>query len=202
MEQAQHFLTQYSGDWAYVFFFFLIFACGVGLPFNSDIALITAAVLASTGYFNLYILMILAFIALMSGDSCTFFAGRKWGLELVSRKPLKWLFPQRNVARAQKFLQNSGARIVFVFRFMPLIRTVLFFTSGTLKVRPAMFYAMNGLSTLIYLPLIMGISYYMSENIDKVIHKLKEFQFSLLAIAVVIFLYFVFKPKQKAKAPK
>lgn len=181
MEWVQQFLTQVSGPTAYLLFFLLIMACGCGLPMNSDISLITAAVLASKGVFQIWILIPLAFFALLTGDSITFFAGRKWGYRLIRRRPFKWVLKQKQIERAERYLENHGARFLFVVRYLPLIRTALFFTAGSLKVRPRTFYLMDGLASTLYLPLVMGTAYFASENIDSVIQTFKNFQFLLLA---------------------
>lgn len=190
MEQARELLTQFSGPTGYLFFYALIMSCGMGAPFNSDFCLITASVLAALGYFDLKILMVLAFFALLSGDTFTFFLGRKFGKPILNRRPFRWVFKPQKIALAEHFIQTKGEKFLFVVRFLPLIRTVLFFTAGCLQVRPRMFYAMNAFSTLIYIPVLMSAAFYASENIDAVVATLKKFQFGLLGVAVIATIVF------------
>ena len=167
-------------------------ACGMGFPFNSDLTLIAASVLAALGYFQLKILMILAWLAILGGDSVAFFVALKWGKQLLRIRPFSWLFTPEKIAVGENYLNTRGTKFLFIVRFLPLIRTVLFFAAGCLRVKPRTFYLMNGTASAIYVPLLMGISYYTSENIDEVISVLKHFQFGLLIalVAVGLFLYF------------
>ena len=197
MDQAREFLTHFQGPQGYATFYAIIMGCGMGLPFNSDFSLITASVLAAMGYFDLKILMVLAWFALLSGDTVTFFVGRKWGKKLLGIKPFSWLFTAEKIAVAEHYLNTRGTKFLFIVRFLPLIRTVLFFTAGCLQVKPKTFYLMDGLATLIYLPLLMGSAYYASENIDQVLEFLKKFQFGLLAVVVVTGIYFLVRRRNK-----
>lgn len=192
MEQAREFLTHFQGPAGYVTFYFIIMGCGMGFPFNSDLCLITASVLAAMGYFNLKILMLLAFFALLSGDTVTYFVARHWGKRLLQVRPFSWLFSAEKIATAENFLNTRGTKFLFIVRFLPLIRTVLFFSAGCLQVKPRTFFSMNSSATAIYVPILMGSAYYASENIDEVVAVLKRFQFGLLAgvAALAIAIYF------------
>lgn len=198
MEQAREFLTQFSGPGGYGIFYLIIMSCGIGFPFNSDLMLITASVLASMGYFDLRALMILAFFALLSGDTINFFVARRYGKTLLSKAPFRWILKPEKIVTAESFMRTRGDKFLFVVRFLPLIRTALFFTAGCLQVTPRKFYFLNGTATAIYLPILMGTAFTAAENIDQVIATLKKFQFGLLAglIVIAILLYFARrKPK-------
>ena len=196
MDRAQEFLTYFSGPVGYLFFYALVAACGCGFPFNSDITLITAAVLCANGIFQLWIVILLAFCAILTGDSICFFVARKWGLSLIQLRPFRWILSEKSVNNARTSLEQRGQKFLFIVRFLPLIRTALFFTAGTLQVPPKTFYLMNGIATLIYVPLIMISSYYASANIDVVLHTLKQFQFGLLGVCAFVGVYLVIRKKK------
>lgn len=199
MDQAHALLTYFSGPMGYVFFYFLVTACGCGFPFNSDLTLIAAAVLAASGYFNLQILLILAFLAILTGDSITFFIARKWGPGLIRIRPFRWIITEKNFKKAEDSLCKHGHPFLFIVRFLPLVRTPLFFAAGTLQVSPQKFYLMNGLATLIYVPTLMIMSYLTSTNIDLVIQLLKKFQWGLFGFSIfAVIIWFSIKKQPKA----
>ncbi len=198
MDQAREFLSQFSGPSVYAAFYFLIFGCGVGLPMNSDFCLITASVLAALGVLDLKLLMVFAFLGLMSGDTVTFFLGRKFGTRLLKVKPVSWLLSEKKVLMAENFLNTKGTKFLFIVRFLPLIRTPLFFAAGSLQVAPRTFYIMNVSASLIYLPIIMLSSFYASSNIDQVIQTLKRFQFGLLGAVVLTAVLMFFRKKARS----
>ena len=55
MDQVKEFLSQFSGPQAYAVFYFVLIGCGIGMPINSDLVLISASVLAALGFFKLKI---------------------------------------------------------------------------------------------------------------------------------------------------
>ena len=201
MDQARQFLTQFSGPQGYALFYILVASCGIGFPFNSDLLLITSSVLAALGYFDLKLLIPIAFLALISGDSINFFVARKWGKKLLHLPPCRWLFTPQKIQTAEHFLKTKGSKFLFCVRFLPVIRTVLFFTAGCLQVPAKTFYLLNMSSTAIYTPLLMGASYYASANIDQVLVFLKKFQFGLLGLILIsgCFIYFNQSKKRKLK---
>ena len=200
MDRAQEFLTYFSGPMGYLFFYLLVTACGCGFPFNSDITLITGAVLCANGIFQLWALMLLAFSAILTGDSICFFVARRWGLALIRVRPFSWILSEKSVDKATLSLNQKGQKFLFIVRFLPLIRTALFFTAGTLQVPTRSFYLFNGVATLIYVPLIMISSYYASANIDVVLHTLKQFQFGLLGLCGLIAIYLIVRKKNQTQA--
>lgn len=200
MDQAREFLTQYSGTTSYVIFYFILLGCSIGLPWNSDITIIAASVLAAVGFFKLPFLIPIAFLGLLTGDSINFFVARKYGPKILSVKPFRWVLTPQKVKNAERYLNEQGNKFLFIIRFLPLIRTALFFAAGSLQVKPRTFYIFNCLATLIYLPVLMNAAYYTSENIDQVIAFLKNFQLALLSIFTVVMVYVIFRKKSKRPA--
>lgn len=191
METLQNFLTQYSGFEAYVVFFILVTVSCIGL-FNSDIAFITSGALSGMGFFDYRLLILLGFIGLLTGDSITFFSARKWGRKLIRKKPFSFVLNDAKMDIAESFFKKKGLLIVFMVRFLPLLRTSLFLTIGSLRVSPAKFYLLNALSTAIYLPLVIIGSNRASANAGEIVATLKKFQFIpvliLLSILTILFL--------------
>ncbi len=200
MDQAREFLTHFASPMGYLIFFMIITFCCIGLPLNSDFMFITSAVLSSMGYFQLWIMIVLGFVALMCGDSINFFVARRWGKKLIRVRPVSWVIKAEKVEMAETYLNKKGTKFIFLVRFLPLIRTVLYFTAGSLQVKPKIFLLMNAGSTLIYLPALMGAAYLASTHIDQVVDTLKEFQFGLLGLVVTLALFFTIKKKIKKPA--
>jgi membrane protein DedA with SNARE-associated domain len=198
METLQHFLTQYTGYEAYAIFFVLVTASCVGL-FNSDIAFITSGALSGMGFFDYRILIILGFIGLLTGDSITFFAGRKWGRTLIRKRPFSFVLNDQKMDTAESFFKKKGLIIIALVRFLPLLRTSLFLTTGSLRVEAKTFYLLNALSTAIYLPLVIIGSNRASANAAEIVATLKRFQFVPILLLVSIILFFYIKKSRSNK---
>jgi membrane protein DedA with SNARE-associated domain len=192
METLQSILTQFSGVEAYLIFFCLVTASCVGL-FNSDITFITAGALSGMGMFDYRMLIALGFVALLTGDSITFFSGRKWGRTLARKKPFSFVLNDQKMDIAESFFRRKGVFIIFAVRFLPLLRTALFLTTGSLKADPKKFYLLNSFSTLIYLPLVIIGSNKASANAGELVETLKRFQFIPLSLLVLLVTYLYFR---------
>jgi membrane protein DedA with SNARE-associated domain len=197
MEQAKDFLTQFSGPEGYLFFFLTLIGCGMGLPMNSDLILIAASMLAAIGIFKLPILIPIAFLGLLTGDSINFFVARKFGPVLLRKAPFKWILSPSKVEQAKEFLDKRGSKFIFCIRFIPLIRTALFFTAGSLQIKPRIFYILNGASTMIYLTGLMNLSYQAGANIDLIIAGFKKFQLGILILVMTVMAFAVRANRKK-----
>jgi membrane protein DedA with SNARE-associated domain len=167
----------------------------VGL-FNSDIAFITSGALSAAGFFDYRILIFLGLIALLTGDSITFFSGRKWGRKIIRNKPFSFVLNDAKLDVAESFFKRKGLFFVFLVRFLPLLRTSLFLTIGSLKVKPKHFYSLNTLSTLIYLPIVIIGSNRASANASEIVATLKKFQFIPLTLLASLILFLALKKKR------
>ena len=189
MEQAKEFLTQFNGPEGYFFFFLSLIGCGIGLPINSDLILIAASMLAALGIFKLQFLIPIAFLGLLTGDTINFFVARRFGPILLRKAPFKWILSPSKIEKAEEFLERRGSKFIFCIRFLPFVRTALFFTAGSLQTRPRIFYLLNGASTVIYLAVLMNLSFQAGTNIDLLVAGFKKFQrgFLILVMTVIAF---------------
>ncbi|MBU6155051.1 MAG: DedA family protein [Bdellovibrionales bacterium] len=186
MEQAREFLTQFSGPEGYLAFYLVLVSCGMGAPLNSDLILITASILAALGFFKLPILIPIAFFGLLTGDSVNFFIARRFGPAILRKAPFRWILSETRVKRAEELLQKRGRSLLFCIRFLPFVRTALFFTAGSLQISPKAFYLLNGISTVIYLSLLMNLSFAAGANIEFLIAVFKKIQLVILIFVVSV----------------
>lgn len=137
--------------------------------------------------------MPIAFLGLLTGDAINYFVARKYGTRLLRIAPFRWIVSTQKVQAAEKLLNEKGTGYLFFVRFLPLIRTVLFFTAGSLQVPARRFFTMDGLSTLIYLPALMSLAFFTGENINPLVTKFKQFQFILLGLVVCMGVVFLIR---------
>lgn len=158
-EEMKALLIASSGLKAYGIYFFVLMGCSCGFPFNSDILMVIGGALASLNVFDLVTVMILSPIVILLGDMISFNVGRKYGVKILATRVVQKIFPTRRQTRLQGFLQTNARQFVFMIRFMPGIRTIIFVFAGTMQVEPKIFYQMNALSTFLYAPTIIWLSF-------------------------------------------
>ena len=94
----------------------------IGAVLPGDSVLFTAGFLASQGFFNIWLLTPMTFIAAVTGDSVGYAFGQKVGKKLFQKED-NIFFHKKNLIRAQKFYEKHGGKTITIARFLPFVRT-------------------------------------------------------------------------------
>jgi membrane-associated protein len=101
---------------------------GFFLP--GDSLLFTAGFLASQGFFNIAILMILCVVGAIAGDSVGYFFGKRVGKKLFDREDSRF-FKKKHLMKAHEFYELHGGKTIILARFIPVVRTFAPIVAGT-----------------------------------------------------------------------
>lgn len=93
-----------------------------GFFFPGDSLLFTAGLLASQGFLDVRVLVILAMLGAILGDSVGYWFGAKVGPKIFTRED-SFFFHKRHVERTHNFYLKYGAKAVVLARFVPIVRT-------------------------------------------------------------------------------
>jgi membrane protein DedA with SNARE-associated domain len=185
-------LSPLLGGPPYLAFATLLMLVGIGFPFSSDLILITGGVFSGTGIFELAKAIPIAWAGILTGDSLAFFAGRRFGRRITAHRYFRRLCPPAKFEEISGFLRANDTKFVFMVRFTPGMRSVIFLTAGTVGVRPRTFYAMNMLSTAIWVPILMSLAKAAAANVDALIAQFQAFNqaIAVALVALVATLYY------------
>ena len=111
----------------------LILGESAGLPLPGETALITAGGLVAAGHLALPIVIVVAAVAAIVGDTIGYWLGRRGGRALLLRDGLGAVHRRHAVARADRFFARYGAATVFFGRWVPGVRVVAALTAGAAK---------------------------------------------------------------------
>ncbi len=114
----------------------------IGFFLPGDSLLFTAGLLASQGYFNIWILVVGCFAAAVLGDNVGYAFGRRMGRRIFER-PESLLFNPKNLHRAERFYEEYGASAVILARWLPAIRTFAPIVAGVGLMRYRRFLVAN-----------------------------------------------------------
>lgn len=179
--------------WAICFGVLLL--CGFGLPVPEDITLVTCGYLTyllappgatfADGLTLALLATAVGMAGVMIGDLTMFTLGRRFGDRLAAVWPFRVILGQGRKQKAEEFLAKRGAQVLFSARFMPGLRSVVFFTSGTLKVDYAVFLRYDGLAALLSVPALVLTSWYFGDQIAAVIDYARKAEHGILAVIVL-----------------
>ena len=170
------------GLWVYAILFVIVF-CETGLvvtPFlPGDSLLFAAGAIAAGGQLNIFLLMVLLFVAAVLGDTVNYWIGDRAGHKLVQRFPR--LIKQKYLDRTHEFFERYGGKTIIIARFVPIVRTFAPFVAGVGEMSYGRFMSFNVFGAFLWVVLLVPAGYFFA-NVPFV----KE-NFSLV-ILVIIFL--------------
>ncbi|MFZ6015421.1 MAG: DedA family protein [Patescibacteria group bacterium] len=152
---------------------------GFFLP--GDSLLVTAGLLASRGYLDIFYLWFLLSIMAIAGDTVGYHFGKIVGPRIFKREK-SIFFAKDHLLKAQAFYDKHGGKTIIIARFMPIIRTFAPIVAGVGKMKYTKFLSFNVFGGLFWVTSMLGIGFFLGKvipNVDKYIH---------IVIAVVIFL--------------
>lgn len=183
-------LSPLLGGPPYLAYFCLLVGCSIGFPFSSDLTLLTAGVLAGTGYFEIKTAILLGLSAILLGDTLAFYLGRTYGKRIIAHRFFAKICPPARFEQISRFLQENDSKFIFMVRFTPGMRSVIFLSAGALGIPPRTFFTMNILSTSFYVPTLISLSYAAANRADLIMEEFHSIH-RALAIAAVIALALV-----------
>lgn len=103
-------------------------AAFIGLFLPGEMAVLLGGVLASQGRVSLPVMIAVAALAAIAGDSAGYEIGRRWGVRLLEL-PLMHRHAGA-VAEASDYLRRRGGMVIFVGRWTSVLRALVPFVAG------------------------------------------------------------------------
>jgi len=126
----------------------------MGVPSPGETALVLAAILASQGKLQLWLVILIGVTSAIIGDNAGYLLGRRFGREvLIGRGPLR-AHRQRAVTYGDRFFERHGPKAVFIARWIALVRFAAAWLAGINKMPFPQFFFWNALGGITW-----GITY-------------------------------------------
>jgi membrane-associated protein len=139
----------------------------VGFFLPGDSLLVTAGLLAATGYLNVYELAPILTVAAISGNSLGYFIGRTSGPRIFTREN-SLFFNKKHAIRAAEFYEKHGRKTIVLAQFMPIIRTFSPVIAGVGGMKFRTFFTFNVLGAFLWVWSMLGIGYFVGNYIPGV----------------------------------
>lgn len=173
------FISRY-GVLIYILIFIILF-CETGLfvPLPGDSLIFAGGAFAAAGLMNIWIFVLVSFIAAILGDSLNFYLGHAIGKRIYARAKGR-LIKRENIDRAKDFYNKHGGKAIILSRFIPLVRQCTPFVAGIGRMTFNRFMSYNfiGVTAWVGLSSILG---YFFGNI-----KIVKENFSTVILAIIV----------------
>jgi membrane protein DedA with SNARE-associated domain len=154
----------------------------IGTFLEGETTLILAAFAAHQGYLELPYVMLAASVGSLCGDQSFFWLGRKRREKTLEKHPSL----RARVAKAQALTERHRTLLMFAFRFMYGLRTVIPFAFGMSRVPVAKFLSLSATSSVVWAILVGGVGFLFGDALEGIMGNIERYElFVLAAIAAI-----------------
>jgi len=175
------------GAWLYVIAGGLCFAEAailVGMVLPGETALLVAGVFCAHHKLNLGLMIVVAVVCAVAGDSVGFEFGKKFGPSLRRSRLGTWV-GERRWSLVDGFLHRHGGKAVLIGRLTALFRALIPSMAGMSGMRYRTFIVWNVIGGLIWAPGCVLLGYAFSKSLDVVGKTLTYAPLVILVMVVV-----------------
>lgn len=179
-------LRAWIDNYGYEAVFVLVGLESIGIPIPGETALITAALYAATTHhLSIAIIIGVAAAAAIIGDNIGFALGRWGGYRILRRYGRYVRFDERRLKIGLYVFREHGGKVVFIGRFIAVLRTYAAFLAGTNRMRWPRFLVFNAAGGITWAVVIGLAYYYLGSAVSRVRGPL-DIILGAVAVAVVI----------------
>lgn len=157
------------GIYVYAGLFFVIFAetgLAVGFFLPGDSLLVVAGLFAAAGKLNLWLMLILLFVAAVVGDAVGYYSGKKVGPAVFS-KPKSRFFNPAHLRKAHAFYEKHGGKTIIIARFVPIVRTFAPIVAGAADMSYRQFAVYNVVGGFAWVTSMLFAGYFLGGLVEQ-----------------------------------
>ena len=163
----------------------------MGIPSPGETALVLAAVLASQGKLQIWLVLVIGITSAIIGDNVGYWLGRKVGREVLERPGPFYLRRRRVIAAGDAFFKKHGPKTVFLGRWIALIRVATAWLAGINEMRFVEFFLWNAAGGILWGLTFGLVGYYGGHGAARVLTKFGVAGAIILGVMFVVGLIFL-----------
>ena len=157
---SSHTIDDLLATYGYTAVFFIVGAESVGIPLPGETTLILAAVYSgATHHLSITGVILAATLGAIIGDNIGYVLGRVGGYRVLRRYGHYVRIDEHRVKIGRYLFDRHGGKVVFLGRFVAVLRTYAAFLAGTLKMAWPRFLFFNAAGGIVW-ALAYGLGFY------------------------------------------
>jgi membrane protein DedA with SNARE-associated domain len=192
-------------DWGYLGIFLLMVLENVIPPVPSEVIMSLGGIAAGQGKMNFALLVLVGTLGCILGNLFWYEIGRRFGYERL--KPLvdrwgRWLtMDWQDVEKLRAFFDRWGGATVFIFRFMPIGRTVISIPAGLLHMPRGRFILYTAAGSAVWNTMLVGVGYWLGANFETIEEWIAPAVTAILVLIVALYVWRVltWKPRNNGR---
>ena len=171
-----------------------------GIPIPGETTLITAAVFAGIGQLNIFIVVLIAIIACVIGDSMAYLFGYLGGRRLIEKYGKYISLDDKKYQRAENFFNRRGGIVVIIARFFEGLRQLNGFIAGSSSMSWPSFIVYNIIGSSLWVGTWSLIGYYGGNHLGTLLKYQSYLSIFFVLAVIVLVLWFLLSKKRKKNA--
>lgn len=163
----------------------------MGVPSPGETALVLAAVLASQGKLDIWLVILIGAASAIVGDNIGYLLGRRLGRDVLESRGPFHEKRKRLIALGDRFFEQHGAKTVFIGRWIALIRFATAWLAGIDRMPLRTFFLWNASGGVTWAVTYGLAGYYGGEAVAHVLERAGIVAAILLGVAIVVLLVVV-----------
>src|SRR2546427_8077151 len=183
LQLIEHYMLAY-GYWAV---FFGVMLENAGVPVPGETILLIAGYFASTGEFNIALVMLIAATGAIVGDNIGFSIGHHYGRGFLLRIGRFFFLHPKRLEHMEKFFERHGDKTILVARFITGLRVFAALLAGASRKMPwRVFVVYNMVGAVLWSVVITTLGYLFGASLPLLVKWVGRSGTILLVAAIVV----------------
>jgi membrane protein DedA with SNARE-associated domain len=100
------------------------------IPFPSEVVMIPAGYLVSTGKLNIYLVILFGILGSIAGAVVNYVIGKYLGREIILKHKKLLFINEKHLHTTEKYFKKNGSKTIFIGRLIPVIRQYISIPAG------------------------------------------------------------------------
>lgn len=155
----------------------------LGFFLPGDTLLFSAGILASKNVISVYEVIAVCFFAAVIGDSFGYYLGKKYGKGVFEKEGhfLDDYLNKKNLEKTRELYKKYGGKIIFIARYIPIVRTIAPTLAGTAEMHYTTFLFYNLFGALSWVISVVLLGFFVGSIIPNMMDIV-----SLLILAILV----------------
>jgi membrane protein DedA with SNARE-associated domain len=158
----------------------------MGVPSPGETALVAAAVLASQGKLQIWLVILIGVASAILGDNIGYWLGRRIGREVLEAPGPFQSHRVKAIKAGDRFYDRHGSKAVFLGRWVALVRVAAAWLAGINRMKFSHFFFWNALGGISWGVTVGLAGYYAGHGASSIISQVGLYAAIALAVIVVL----------------
>jgi membrane protein DedA with SNARE-associated domain len=174
----------------------------MGVPSPGETALVLAAVLASQGKLNIWLVILIGVTSAIVGDNIGYLLGRRLGRDVLEAKGPFYDYRLELIDSGDRFFAKHGPKAVFFARWIALVRFAAAWLAGINHMRFRDFFFWNALGGITWGVTYGLVGYFLGSAAAAAISTFGLYALGVLLLLFVAWFYFHMRKRRRERATR